>query len=145
MPPPGAPNALVLLDLVTGNRREVKIGASDAMQYSVRRIEAKPGEQLKVVLTAVSAMQKSEMAHNWVLLAPGADADAVVMAGAMARKTDYIPAAKKDQILAHTSLAGNGESVEVTFTAPEKPGEYTYLCTFPGHYAGGMKGVLVVR
>ena len=125
--------------------REVKISATDAMQYSLQRIEAKPGEQLEIVLTAIGVMPKSEMAHNWVLLAKGADAEAVVMAGAMARKTDYIPAGKADQILAHTALAGAGESVEVTFTAPKEPGDYTFLCTFPGHYAAGMRGVLAVR
>jgi uncharacterized cupredoxin-like copper-binding protein len=33
----------------------------------------------------------------------------------------------------------------VKFTAPQAPGEYPFICTFPGHYAIGMKGVLVVR
>jgi len=26
-----------------------------------------------------------------------------------------------------------------------KRGEYPYLCSFPGHYVGGMKGTLVVK
>ena len=57
----------------------------------------------------------------------------------------YIPAAKKASILANTKLAGGGETVEVTFTAPTEPGEYTYICSFPGHVSGGMKGTLTVR
>lgn len=125
--------------------REVKITGNDQMQYSVKRIEAKPGEELKVVLIAVSSMPKTEMAHNFILLKKGTNPDSVVMAAAMARKTDYIPEAKKGQFLASTKLAGGGETVEVTFAAPTEPGEYVYLCTFPGHYAGGMKGVLVVK
>ena len=36
-------------------------------------------------------------------------------------------------------------TVEVTFDAPTEPGEYVYLCSFPGHYAAGMKGLLVVK
>jgi plastocyanin len=32
-----------------------------------------------------------------------------------------------------------------SFGAPAKPGSYTYLCTFPGHFVAGMKGVLVVK
>ena len=38
-----------------------------------------------------------------------------------------------------------GESVEVTFTAPDTPGDRPYICTFPGHYVGGMKGTLIVE
>lgn len=125
--------------------REVKITANDQMQYSVKKIDAKPGEELKIVLTAISSVPKTEMSHNWILLAKTANADGFVMAAAMARATEYIPAAKKDQILAHTKLVGGGETVEVTFKAPTEPGNYTYLCSFPGHFAAGMKGVLAVK
>lgn len=50
-----------------------------------------------------------------------------------------------DQVLFHTEMVGGGETTEVTFTAPDEPGEYEYLCSFPGHYAAGMKGFLVVK
>jgi len=125
--------------------RVVKIKGTDAMQYDVKRIEAKPGEALKVQLTAVSTMSKQEMAHNFTLLAKNAPVDSFIMEASMARNTDYIPASKKSLILATTKLAGGGETVEVTFNAPKEPGEYVYVCTFPGHYLGGMKGVLVVK
>ena len=123
----------------------VKIKATDAMQYDVKRIEAAAGEQIEVQLTAVSSMSKQEMAHNFTLLAKNTPIDAFVMEAAMARTTDYIPAAKKNFVLATTALAGGGETVKVTFNAPKEPGEYTYICTFPGHYLAGMKGVLVVK
>ena len=126
-------------------RRSIKMTADDAMKFSVLRIEAKPGERLQVVLTAQGAMSKSEMAHNWVLLDSGAKVDGFIMAAAMARSTDYIPASKQAQILAATALVGAGETASVDFQAPDAPGEYLFVCTFPGHYAGGMKGVLVVR
>lgn len=125
--------------------RAVKLQGNDTMQYSVTRIEAKPGESLTVSVSTTSAMAKAEMAHNFVLLAKGANVDAFVMAAAMARKTQHVPAAKKAEILAYTALAGNGETVQVTFEAPTEPGEYTYVCTFPGHFAAGMRGVLVVK
>ena len=125
--------------------RLVKLKGSDAMQYDVKKIEAKPGEAITVQLSTTSAMSKQEMAHNFTLLAKGAPIDAFVMEAAMARSTDYIPASKKNLILANTKMAGGGETVEVTFNAPKEPGEYTYLCTFPGHYLAGMKGVLVVK
>jgi azurin len=50
-----------------------------------------------------------------------------------------------DQIIAHTGLVAGGESDTVTFTAPEEPGDYEYICTFPGHFAAGMKGTLTVK
>lgn len=38
--------------------------------------------------------------------------------------------------------AGKSGTLNVTF---KKAGRYPYLCTVPGHAAGGMKGVLVVK
>ena len=125
--------------------RVVQIKGTDAMQYDRKSIEAKPGELLTVKLTAVSSMAKAEMSHNFVLLAPGVKPDSFAMAAAMARDNGYIPRAREKEILAATALAGGGETVEVTFTAPREPGEYVYICTFPGHFTGGMKGRLIVR
>lgn len=136
---------LVAAAATAAGPRTIKITGNDAMQYSVTRIEAKPGEQLQVTLVATGKMAKAEMAHNFVLLAAGTKVDSFVLAATTARATDYIPARKADQILAHTRMAGAGETVSVTFAAPTEPGEYVYLCTFPGHYTAGMKGVLVVK
>ena len=33
----------------------------------------------------------------------------------------------------------------VDFVAPTKPGKYMFICTFPGHFAGGMTGTLTVK
>ena len=66
-------------------------------------------------------------------------------AAAMAGATAYIPAARKGDVLAHTALAGAGETVEITFKAPATAGSYTFLCSFPGHFAAGMRGTLVVK
>ena len=43
-----------------------------------------------------------------------------------------------------TKLIEGNETSSVTFTAPG-PGTYTFLCTFPEHYAGGMKGTLTIQ
>ena len=62
-----------------------------------------------------------------------------------AAATDYVPAdeATQKQILAKTKMIGGGEEAEVSFTAPA-PGEYPFLCTFPGHFAV-MNGRLIVE
>ncbi len=125
--------------------RVIKIKGNDAMQFDVKTINAKPSEKLNVVLTVVGAMPKEQMAHNFVLLAKGAPVDQFVMEAMMARDKAYIPDSGKKWILASTALAGAGETVEVTFDAPKEPGEYLFICTFPGHYAAGMKGTLIVK
>ena len=125
--------------------RVIAITATDAMKYSVTEITAKPGEKLTVKLSAQGAIPKVAMAHNFLLLALKTDPAAFANAGSQSRATDFIPAAMKAQVIANTTLAGNGETVEVTFTAPKVPGAYTYICTFPAHFLAGMKGTLTVK
>jgi azurin len=125
--------------------RVVAITGTDAMKYSVTAITAKPGEKLTIKLTGQGAIPKVAMAHNFVLLALKSDPTAFAQAAANARATDFVPADKKADVLAATKLAGNGETVEVTFDAPKVPGVYTFICTFPGHFLAGMKGTLTVK
>ena len=110
---------------------------------------AKPAEQLLVRLKSVvgtmGKMPKMAMAHNFVLIKPGNDPIQFANAGmAGGFAGNYIPADRKDQIVAFTPLAGVGETVEIAFKAPAA-GTYPFVCTFPGHVAGGMKGTLVVK
>jgi azurin len=82
------------------------------------------------------------MAHNWVLLDQRVDAQGFV--NAANRENDYIPPGKEENIIANTGLAGDGETVEVIFTAPEETGRYEFLCSFMAHFAAGMRGELIV-
>jgi azurin len=123
----------------------VELTGGDDMKYNVTTINAKPGETVHVVLKSVGTIPKIAMAHNFVLLKGDADVNEFIKSSMNARDTDYIPADQKAQVLASTKLAGPGETVEVTFKAPAKAGSYPYMCTFPGHFAAGMKGQLVVK
>ncbi len=125
--------------------KTVTMEGSDDMKFSVTEITAEPGQKIKVELTTISDFPKNAMAHNFVLLKAGVDATAVANKSASAADNEYIAPSMTDKIIAHSGLAGGGETVTVTFDAPEKPGRYQYICTFPGHYAGGMKGTLIVR
>ena len=125
--------------------RTVEITGGDDMKYSVTEIAAKPGETLKIKLVSKGTLPKVAMAHNVVVLKSGAKQADFVNAAAMARATDFIPADMKDQVLAASTLAGPGETVEVTFKVPATAGSYPYLCTFPGHFAAGMKGTIVAK
>lgn len=124
--------------------RTIEIIAGDDMKFDKTTIQAKPGEEIRIRLTAKGTMPKMVMAHNVVVLKLGTDAAAFTTAGMSARATDYIAPARKADVIALTPMAGNGETVEITFKAPTAPGRYEYVCTFPGHFAAGMKGTLVV-
>lgn len=141
------PMLMVAQVVMAGNpeAKVIEIDGNDQMEFSVTDIEAQPGQPVTVKLTTISDFPKTAMAHNFVLLKSGADATAVANASAAASSSEYIAPEMEDKILAYTGLAGGGETVEVTFTVPEKPGDYEYICTFPGHYAGGMKGTLTVK
>jgi azurin len=128
-----------------GGARTIELTAGDTMKYDVTTIQAKPGERLHVVLKSTGTAPKVVMAHNFILLKQATSPMEFNNAAMTARETDFIPPAMKDKIIAYTGLAGAGETVDVTFAAPTKPGTYEYLCSFPGHYQAGMKGQLVVK
>lgn len=108
-------------------------------------IESAPGEEIRVTLRTVSNLPPTAMSHNFTLVEIGTDTDAFARASVTARDNEYISPDFEDQVIVNTAMLGDGESDTITFTAPEEPGEYDFLCTFPGHYAGGMVGTLIVR
>lgn len=126
-----------------GAARVIEITGNDQMKFSVAAIEAKAGEDLKVVFTNVGTLPKEAMGHNWVLLKAGADVNAFATAAMTAKATDYIPPAHKDKVIAHTPVLGPKGKAEVSFKAPAA-GTYTYICSFPGHYMI-MRGTLTVK
>jgi len=115
------------------------------MKFNLTSFEAKPGQSLTVRLKNVGELPKDATAHNWVLLAKEAYAPKFIEAGIPNLETDYIAFEQSFYVLAKTKMLGPGESDSVTFTAPRDPGAYDYVCTFPEHYASGMKGVMTVR
>ena len=123
----------------------VEITGDDFMKFSLTSFEAKPGQKVTVRLKNIGELPKEATAHNWVLLAKEAYTPKFVEMGMPHPERDYIAFEQEFYVLAKTKLLGPGESDSVTFTAPGVPGAYDYICTFPEHYAGGMKGVLTVR
>ena len=128
----------------THDGRAIEITGDDTIKFNVTEIKAAPGERLSVTLVNVGSMPKFSMGHNWMLLTLDVEIEKFLVAAAESPTTDYVPASMKDSILAATKLLGPKERDTVTFTAPTEPGRYEFICSFPGHYQVGMKGVLIV-
>ncbi len=124
--------------------RAVEIHGDDAMKFNVTEIRVKAGEAIALTLKNVGTMPKFSMGHNWVLVDNRIKLNDFVTDAANAVKDDYVPAAYRERIIAATKLLGPNESDTVLFYAPKQVGRYNFLCTFPGHYQVGMKGVLIV-
>lgn len=136
--------------VVSQNRPGVVVGdtitTADGEQYlELEGIKAAPGIQLKVELTSKSTLPRQSMSHNWVLLKPDADRAKFDKEAVLAVEHNYIPPEKEDETIAYTGLAAGGQTVSATFKVPEKQGMYDYLCSFPGHFANGMRGKLIVQ
>lgn len=144
-PPASAPAAGAPAATPAAAARAVEITGNDSMKFNLTEIVASPGETLAVTLVNTGTTPKFSMGHNWVLLAAGTDPQAFVVAAAEAVTTDYVPAALTSQVVAATKLLGPKERDTVTFTVPATPGRYEYVCSFPGHFQVGMRGVLIVR
>jgi azurin len=83
--------------------------------------------------------------HNWLLI-DGDDYAAIEIsqAGAQAgQAASYIPDDAR-VIASSAGLIQGNQSGTILFAAPPA-GTYTYLCTVPGHFELGMRGVLVVQ
>jgi len=125
--------------------KQVVIVANDTLKFSVIRIDAQPGQTVHVQLRNEGTMPKSNMGHDWVLLASDEDADTYAMAAVSSHDAGFQPKSQAEHVLASIPLLGPKEQGEVTFCAPLKPGKYPFICSCSGHSMAGMKGYLIVK
>ncbi|HYW92907.1 MAG TPA: plastocyanin/azurin family copper-binding protein [Gammaproteobacteria bacterium] len=139
--------AVLLAVALTGvaQAKTVSIKGTPSLRFSVTHITARPGETLTVKLSNPTKMPASAMSHNWVLLKRGTDVGKFASEAMEAKSNGYIPPKMADDVIARTPLVRPGHTRSVTFHAPKQTGDYTYICSFPGHYAAGMKGTLTVK
>jgi len=128
--------------------KELTIQADDKMRYDVTAFDASPGQKISVTIKNVGTTPKFSMGHNFVLLDriinTGNIQSAFLDKASTEASHEYVPQGAKE-VLAHSKLLGPGESDVVTFNAPYVPGEYLYVCSFPGHYSQGTRGVMTVK
>lgn len=122
---------------------EATIEGNDAMQYNTKEIVVdKSCKEFTVHLKHVGKLPAAAMGHNWVLT-KGADMQGAATDGMSAGLPNNYVKADDARVIAHTKVIGGGESTSVTFDASklESGQDYTYFCSFPGHWSL-MKGVL---
>lgn len=111
------------------------------MRYDLAQFSVPPGA--KVVLTLVN---NDEMPHNVVICKPGNDkglevAQKAWTLGEQGVARDWVP--EHERILVSGKMAPPHGEQAYAFTAPSVPGDYPYVCTFPGH-AMTMNGLMRV-
>lgn len=112
----------------------VAADASGLLQYQQKTLQGTANQPITINFSNPAPLQ-----HNWVLVQPGQEqavADAATPKNGDATGLPGVIAAGK-------VLNTNGQE---TITVPATPaGEYSYICTVPGHYPGGMVGKLTIQ
>jgi azurin len=107
----------------------ITINAIAGLQFDVKKFRVKPGSE--VTLTFINT---DDMSHNLVITRPGAREEVVNAAlnmGEEGMKMNFIPSSPK--VLWSIPVIAPGETKVLTFKAPSEPGNYPYVCTYPGH------------
>jgi azurin len=117
----------------------IEIGTAPGLKFDQSNLTVVAGSSVKLTFN-----NTDDMPHNFLLVAKN-KADEVGIAatklGLDGAALNYIP--ETAAVIAHTNLLAPHEIESIYFTAPEVPGTYPFLCTFPGHYIT-MRGVLTV-
>ncbi|MFM9911476.1 MAG: PVC-type heme-binding CxxCH protein [Chitinophagaceae bacterium] len=113
----------------------------DIMKYDKQLITARAGTTIQIVLQNADFMQ-----HNLLLIKPSTLEKVGAAADRLAQdpngvKMNYIP--KMPEILKASPLINPGAKYTMTIKLPMIPGDYPYVCTFPGHWRI-MNGILRV-
>ncbi len=129
-PPTGKVDKVIVLKVV-----------KDVMKYDKQLITAKAGTTIQIQFENPDLMQ-----HNLLLVKPGTLDKVGAAADKLAQdpngvKMNYVP--KMPEILKATPLLNPGGKYTLTIKLPDVPGDYPYLCTFPGHWRI-MNGILRV-
>ena len=119
---------------------EISIKATDDMKFDKTKFTVKAGEEITLNFTNAGVLPLETMGHNVVILEKNTDVAQFANASAKAKETDFISELYLTDIVANTKLLGPGESETIQFTLKEA-GEYTFICTFPGHWIA-MKGTI---
>lgn len=121
------------------------IEGNDLIQWNIAEIRVSAAcEEVTIDLIHTGQLAANVMGHNWVLTTT-ADYMPLATVAAMAGPPEYLPEGDP-RVLATTRMIGGGEETSVTFSLAglEAGGDYTYFCSFPGHYVL-MNGKFIIE
>jgi azurin len=126
--------ALLVLNETTAQSRPdsavtISINAVAGLQFDVVRFAVKPGAKVTLLLS-----NQDDMSHNLLITRPGtrqAVVNAAMNLGDRGPEQNFIP--ELGDVLHAIKLLAPSETQTITFTAPDKPGVFPYVCTYPGH------------
>jgi azurin len=121
------------------------IEGNDLIQWNLTEIRVSAEcEEVTIDLIHTGQLAANVMGHNWVLTTT-ADYMPLATVAAMAGPPEYLPEGDP-RVLATTRMIGGGEETSVTFSLAglEAGGDYTYFCSFPGHYVL-MNGKFIIE
>lgn len=121
----------------------VDVESTDQMTFTTKEISvSKSCKEFTVNLTHSGKLAKNVMGHNWVLTKTTDMAGVATDGMSAGLDADYLKA-DDARIIAHTKMIGAGETDSVTFDVSKLAAgeDYSFFCSFPGHYSL-MKGSL---
>ncbi len=124
--------------VVQGNQTIVDIAAiPHQLKYNLNNFSVKAGSKVKITF-----LNPDVIPHNLLIVEPGSRAE--IGNQAIAMGADAVKKAPKNSKILHgTKMLEAGQKETLEFTAPSKPGDYEFICTFPGHWAV-MNGIMKV-
>ncbi len=123
---------------------EITIQGNDRMRFHPTRFTVRAGETITLTHENVGRMPKESMGHNLAIIDKSVNVNSFAAASIGAAQHEYIAPEYADRVIAATKVLGPGEVEVITFTAPSEPGEYPFVCSFPGHTPAGMRGIMEV-
>lgn len=126
-------------DWTNGPDQSLTIGTKPGLKFDVDKLEVKAGSKIKLVFN-----NNDDMLHNCVITKPGAAnavGDAALRLNLNGPKMNYVP--NSPNVLYHTNILQPETSETIYFVAPTEPGDYQFVCSFPGH-SSLMQGTLKV-
>jgi len=136
--------ATVSVESIAADCEQV-IEGNDALQFNSKTMTVSAScETVTVTLKHTGQLPANIMGHNWVLT-KSSDFMPVAQAGGSAGlDNNYVPQ-NDSRVIAYSKIIGGGESTTVTCSASDLSSNenYTFFCSFPGHYAI-MQGSLIV-
>lgn len=126
-------------DWTDGPDASITIGTQPGLQFDLPSFDVTAGSKLELVFN-----NNDDMMHNVLIVEPGAADKVGEMAIAMGLEgpnQNYVP--DTESVLFHTALLEPGSMETIYFTVPSEPGEYPFVCSFPGH-SFTMRGVMRV-